>query len=900
MSNESSPLTHAGTPAPSSDAPETDPHTELARQRAASADAWRGYVETGIVLHRQRAQYLEERNRELEAALHSATENESRAAQQAAHLAAENQRLEVEVMRLGARQEKSLRELIKRRVRGTAAGRVLYTIVQYLRMLLPPGGPDRPEIIIPNEPPVSDAPTPLIQLKPDSDTARRKVLLVTTHAEDSPAARFVLDLADSLQSDADVLVWHMGEGPLLSEFKERAAGFMEHGGNRYDYALARHRVRELLAHVGQIRYAITVGKETRSVLPALSAAYIPSIALLHEPEAYATSVYVYQEILYWAGHTCFTTPSALEQARRVCGDLHPPIASALTPGPGPRSLPRLEADCPHHAALRHRLGLDDAPAAYTVILGWGALNYQNGVDLFVACADQMIRQNPEAHYRFAWLAQQDTTAGDPSYGVQIQRQINALGLQDHVVLVHEPISHSVPVGLADLILLTARDEVPQHNGPEAVRQGIPVLAFEGNTMLARHLHEHGLAKACLLRAGDAAAMAARAAGLLRDTAQREALAERLRSTDLQGLGIAAYAQALMQKGEELAAHCAQEQLDEETITQSGQLRPAYMGDLVLQAEHFECRPERLYVLGWKTRIGARKPRPGILPSLYAQMALPADSREDAFAHYLRAGCPQGPWEYPVVAPAAEVPLPGPDFRVALHIHAYYPDMLVEMLERLGHNRCRPDLFISVKDAACQAEAGRILKAYEGKVQAIEIVPNRGRDVGPFLTTFGTALVRGYDLIGHLHTKRSEHAGRDAVEKWRNFLMANTLGGPESGPMLDNIVCRMAENPDWGVLFPDEPTPFGWDANREVAKSLAERMDVLDLPDHFCFPAGNMFWIRAAALRPFVELGLDYDDYPIEPLPIDGTLLHALERLFGVIPRSLGMECALSTVPGLSR
>jgi lipopolysaccharide biosynthesis protein len=43
----------------------------------------------------------------------------------------------------------------------------------------------------------------------------------------------------------------------------------------------------------------------------------------------------------------------------------------------------------------------------------------------------------------------------------------------------------------------------------------------------------------------------------------------------------------------------------------------------------------------------------------------------------------------------------------------------------------------------------------------------------------------------------------------------------------------------------------------------------------------MFWMRSAALARFVDLGLSWEDYPPEPLAIDGTLLHAIERLFGM-------------------
>ena len=47
----------------------------------------------------------------------------------------------------------------------------------------------------------------------------------------------------------------------------------------------------------------------------------------------------------------------------------------------------------------------------------------------------------------------------------------------------------------------------------------------------------------------------------------------------------------------------------------------------------------------------------------------------------------------------------------------------------------------------------------------------------------------------------------------------------------------------------------------------------------------MFWARPEALEPLFSLGLKWDDYPVEPLPVDGTMLHALERL---VPFSVEM------------
>ena len=54
------------------------------------------------------------------------------------------------------------------------------------------------------------------------------------------------------------------------------------------------------------------------------------------------------------------------------------------------------------------------------------------------------------------------------------------------------------------------------------------------------------------------------------------------------------------------------------------------------------------------------------------------------------------------------------------------------------------------------------------------------------------------------------------------------------------------------------------------------------PPAIDFPVGTMFWARPEALAPLLRLGLNLDDYPDEPLPVDGTILHALERLLPLV------------------
>ena len=121
-------------------------------------------------------------------------------------------------------------------------------------------------------------------------------------------------------------------------------------------------------------------------------------------------------------------------------------------------------------------------------------------------------------------------------------------------------------------------------------------------------------------------------------------------------------------------------------------------------------------------------------------------------------------------------------------------------------------------------------------------------------------------------------------------------------MLDSILSRFATDPTIGIVYPDDPIIVKWLENYPKGKALLERVG-LPVPEEqrfFNFPVGSMFWARTAALKPLFELGLGWDDYPEEPVPQDGTILHAMERLLGVIPGLCGYRTLVTHVPGAGR
>jgi hypothetical protein len=343
--------------------------------------------------------------------------------------------------------------------------------------------------------------------------------------------------------------------------------------------------------------------------------------------------------------------------------------------------------------------------------------------------------------------------------------------------------------------------------------------------------------------------------------------------------------------------------------------PTFDADLFLPFEWTRTGAIVAFLTGWLAHERElqsaerllRRPCPGFHPQIYAHAH--AGSYDTALinplAHFIRSGRPDGPWRHDVITPTS--PSRSPQDRsipaAALHAHFHYPELAEDLLRKIAPRGPRCDLLLSTDDAG-KAEIVRAAAARyrRGEVE-VRIAPNRGRDIGAFLTGFGDNIVARYEVIGHVHGKRSLHAGGGPDpffgERWREFLWQNLIG--DRHPMMDIVVARLAGDETLGIVFPEDPYLHGWDGNRGIAERLAARMGMTDpLPPYFGFPAGTMFWARTAALKPLFDLRLGWEDYPREPAASDGTILNAIERLLPLVARHAGYRFATTHVSGVTR
>lgn len=312
--------------------------------------------------------------------------------------------------------------------------------------------------------------------------------------------------------------------------------------------------------------------------------------------------------------------------------------------------------------------------------------------------------------------------------------------------------------------------------------------------------------------------------------------------------------------------------------------------------------EILFFLGsWRAGIHRRKPLPGFNPDVYRRhQGLKVNI--DPTIHYLKSGRPDGPWNTTIIGHGQSKALAIEGYpKTALHVHVFYPDLLEDMLLRLSHNKSRPKIFLTHPQIVSIERVQSILERYNMEARVITLDENKGRDIGPFFSELPPEFFTDFDVVGHIHTKKSAEIQNGSVgASWYNFAMINMIGEPEGVKMFDEILHAFRLDEKLGIVFPDDPNLMGWGENYEHARKLLPNELLPNEEDVFEFPVGSFFVARPAALKKLVELSLTSVDWPEEPVPYDGSTLHALERLIGIVPKLDGFSKSFAHQKGSTR
>lgn len=229
--------------------------------------------------------------------------------------------------------------------------------------------------------------------------------------------------------------------------------------------------------------------------------------------------------------------------------------------------------------------------------------------------------------------------------------------------------------------------------------------------------------------------------------------------------------------------------------------------------------------------------------------------------------------------------------IAIHLHLFHEELINIHIDHLLNVPVRFDLYVSVKEICDTDELKKILLEKLQNIEniVIEKVPNRGRDIAPLIIQFGKRLMK-YDIIAHVHTKKSDHNNK--LGGWFAEI-ADLLFGSKS----EVIQILELLGDDAKIVYPERNLNIvldrtGWSDNYELSKDILKKYTELDICDFpfVEFPQGSMFWAKTKCLNEFLSLPISYADFPEEPLPADGTLAHALERLILVFASKYDGKC----------
>jgi glycosyltransferase involved in cell wall biosynthesis len=739
-------------------------------------------------------------------------------------------------------------------------------------------------------------PLDLSGLEPRRPTA----LVVFDEGSRTGAAVLGYSLVRRLLRDGSVVAFFYRPGPMMEACKE--VGAMVLGPELWRGAPFPPPSNLIRRFVGQIAptFAIVNGVEARHIVRSLAELYVPTISLIHEFSSNTLPRGAMTEMAFWSGATVFSAEVVRDNAwasevglAGIDLPVIPPGKFALSEADGGDRRDR-EIEPVIERALRP-MGF---PSDGIAVLGVGSIIPRNGVDLFIECANRVCESAPDLAVRFVWIGGTNSEA-DSEYSADLADQIRRAGLIGKVVVLGEVANLRPAYKAADVLLVTSRfDPLPNHV-VDALADALPVVCFDRTTGIADVLKQNGLGEPCVASYLSPESMARGVIELARSPELRERIGAD--SARLAGatFDMDRYVSTLQDLVERQRWRAQQEHRAVDCIARSGLLQVDFVRPLQ-QAGETHTDTVRRYVRAWSSGINRRKPFPGFHPGIYLEEHGVERHGADPLVDYVTAGRPSGPWDFRLVTPSASPPpaVP-PSLRVALHVHVHYPELLAAMLERLALNRTPIDLLVSATSDEARLAASAQLAGYGGGSFEVRLVPNRGRDIAPLLTEFADAIIARYDIVGHVHTKRTaDLADRSIGEEWYRFLLENLLGG--QARMADAILARMAAEPLVGMVFPDDPHVVGWTSNRAGAEALCDRLQLGRIPENPVFPVGSMFWARVSELRPLFGLGLAWEDYPEEPVPYDGTILHVIERILPMVATAGGGQILLTHVPGVTR
>lgn len=733
------------------------------------------------------------------------------------------------------------------------------------------------------------------------DRSNETVLIVSHEASRTGAPILALNIAQHFKEKKyNVIVFLLRGGDLLADFQEHCDIVIEPFPQSHNPYIVSIVLGKLISQSG-LKFAIVNSIVSRPVLPALSNSFVPSLCLIHEFASYTSPKDAIREVVLWASQVVFSARIVYENNATQCEALkeYSPVILPQGKCVVPHIKETKKADEYENKRIRKLFRPDSLPDNTVVILGAGYVQLRKGVDLFLACAAQVVELCPKNNFRFVWVGHGFDPDLDLAYSAYLQDQIDRARLENHFCFSGELSNMDLVYELSDVLFLSSRLDPLPNVAIDAMFRQMPLICFDGTTGIADLLKENGFGASCVIPYLDVEKAAQRLVVLIEDADQRYLLGNELKEVGRKLFDMRSYIDSLERQAMDCVTMQESEKIECSVIEKDGALDLDFYSSPALFGRSYK-EAVRAFVRSWKSSVNRRIPFPGFHPGIYEDCHGLSKKGLNPLADFIQAGKPEGPWmceliqPFPPVQMRTEQPL-----RAALLINVFSADLFLNILERLDGQDLHLDLLVSVPSLEVAEEVGDLASGYMNGMTDIRTVLNRGYEIGSLLE-FSDTIFKKYDVLGHVHIKKTRDVHDFTMEgTLSNFLLENLIG--KTHPMAMTIVGRMLGNEKLGLVFPCNPEVVGWSGHKEIAESFAHQFDIKELPDHsFNFPVDNMFWARTEAIKPLLTKEFKWEDGDKELMANDSMGPPVFGRLLPFVAEKMGYQSLMTHLPGVTR
>lgn len=628
--------------------------------------------------------------------------------------------------------------------------------------------------------------------------------------------------------------------------------------------LSKYIIKQMLDSI-DIKCAIYNSIVTSPVLDGLSELMIPSVFLVHEFADYTRPVGRMSQTIFYADQVIVPAniikKSIQEELKEMYAISESPSNIIILPQ---GKLPILaesygDDDTPEELLRKFKITNKNE---VKIIVASGYVQIRKGTDLFVQLA-RWIKKQYKGKVKFVWVGEGYDPVIDMAYSAWLKREIEYANLGDDLIFLEHQKNLDNIFAIADLFCLTSRMDPFPNVVIDALSHDLPIACFDNATGCSEFLAKTN-AQFMMSDYLDVKGLAEKIVKYLKNKDIKKGINKNIALT---ALDFGNYVHEL-KKIMNTAIAIQKDNMDKaDKILSHGCFDAEYSNSDM--TEKIAC----MNYISWSKK-GLHTINPNPAPSFNQKKWLLENPHDEGCVPLFEA----------LLANTQEthmcqiVPSKNNDvevkFTYAIHLHLYYIDLAEEFKDYFKNLPGVWDLFITMVDEETTSEVLNAFAECGARTVDVTVVENIGRDIGPLL--FGLkekVLHRGYEVIGHFHSKKSIATDNDMGNRWREFLMQNLVGDRE----VARSVLALFEDPKTGLIFPSDKHTVGIGDNREFLDSLCTMLQLPQVEDAPILPLGNMFWARLDAIKDLFALSAEEILQP-EPLPYDGSYMHALERI----------------------